>query len=101
MEELKASSLDSEEIERLCEIAEEAARHHITSKVSWRNISDLDITVEAGEKEDCLTINVDVEVRLSTLVKNVDVKKLVQGAVDAAFDSVEGFMREDRCRSRK
>jgi len=97
----KASSLVSEEVERLCEIAEESARKYVMSKVLWREVSDLDITVEAGGEENNLTVNVDVDIRLSPLLKDVDPKRLAEEAVEAAFESVEKFLRETRCHSRR
>ena len=100
MEKTGASSLLPEQVEELCEVAEEAARNYITSKVSWKDISDLDITVEASGKGG-LTMNVDVGVRLSPLAKDVDAERLAKGAVDAAFKSVEEFLRKVRCRSRE
>lgn len=95
------SSLSSEQIERLCEIAEDAARNHISSRISWREVSDFDITVEAGRKEENLTVDVDVAVTLSPLLRDLDVKKLTEEAVDAAFSSVEKFLRENHCHSKK
>lgn len=87
-------------MEELCEIAEGAARDYIKSKVPWRKISDLNITVETRGRKS-LTLNVDVEVRLSPLLKNMDVDGLAKSAVDAAFTSVEKFLRNVRCRSRE
>lgn len=91
----EASSLDSDQVERLCEIAEESARKYIMSRISKRDVSDLDITVEAGGKKNNLAVNVDVEFRLSPLVKNLDAKRLAEEAVDVAFESVEKFLRQD------
>ncbi|MFQ6095915.1 MAG: DUF3194 domain-containing protein [Candidatus Bathyarchaeia archaeon] len=93
-------SLTSEQLEELCEIAEETVRDYIKSKVPWRRISDLNIAVEAGGRES-LTLNVDVEVRLSPLLRHVDADALAKGAVDAAFKSAEEFLRKIRCRSRE
>ena len=101
LEEHEASSVDSEQVERLCEIAEESARKYILSKVGWREVSDLNVMVEAGGRENDLRVDVDVEVRLSPLLKNLDVKGLAEEAVDAAFKSVEKFLREIRCHSKK
>lgn len=101
MDELGASSLGSEQIERLCEVAEEAARNYIISRVSWREISDLNIAVETGGSEKNLLVDVDVEVRLSPLIKDFDAKKLAEEAVNAAFKSVEKFLREDQWGSKE
>lgn len=95
-----ADSLSSDQLEQLCEIAEEAARDYIKSKIPWRKVSDLNIAVEAGG-EGSLTLNVDVEVRLSPLLRDTDVKGLTRGAVDAAFSSAEEFLRKIGCHSKE
>lgn len=93
MKNLELSSLNSDQVEKLCEIAEESARKYVMSKVLRRQVSELNITVEAGGKEN-LTLDVDVEVRLSPLIEDVDINKLAEEAVDAAFKSVEEFLRK-------
>ena len=60
----------------------------------------MNITVEVGG-EGSLTLNVDVEVRLSPLLRDADVKGLTRGAVDAAFSSVEEFLRKIGCHSKE
>ncbi len=82
------SSLTYDELERICDIAEEAARKYIASKIPKEGISDLTISVSL-ESSESLDVNVDVEVRLSPLYGNVNVKELVKGSVKAAFESVE------------
>lgn len=94
MKNLEISSLNSDQVEKLCEIAEESARKYVMSKVSRRQVSELNITVEAGGKEN-LTLDVDVEVSVSPLIEDVDINRLAEEAVDAAFKSVEEFLRKD------
>lgn len=95
-----AYSLPSDQLEQLCEIADEAARDYIKSKIPWRKVSDLNIIVEAGG-EGSLTLNVDVEIRLSPSLRDVDVEGLTKRAVDAAFSSAEEFLRKIGCHSMK
>jgi len=93
-------SLSSENIEEICEIAEKAARKYIISKVPLRKISDMDITVEVnGEKP--LNVSVNVEIELSPLMRNYNVQKLVDEAVRKAFEAVEAYLRELRCKLKK
>ena len=93
-------SLSSENIEEICEIAEKAARKYIISKVPLRKISDMDITVEVnGEKPLNVSVNVDLE--LSPLMRNYNVQKLVDEAVRKAFEAVEAYLRELRCKLKK
>lgn len=82
------SSLNYGELERICDIAEEAARNYITSKIPREGISDLTISVSL-ESSESLNVDVDVEIRLSPLYGNVNVKELVKGSVKAAFEAVE------------
>ena len=93
-----ASSLNPDQIEELCERAEEAARRYILSRIPKRRVSELTIIVETGGT-DALTVDVDVEVRLSPLMRRVDVDKLVKGAVEAAFEAVDDYLEESGCRS--
>ncbi len=93
-------SLSSENIEEICEIAEKAARKYIMSKVPLRKISDMDITVEVnGEKPLNVSVNVDLE--LSPLMRNYNVQELVDEAVRKAFEAVEAYLRELKCKLKK
>ena len=97
MGELRVSSLPYEQIERIGEIAEEAARRSIVSRVPKRGISDLSISVELEEAE-TVNVEVDVEIELSPLFRNMNPKKLADASVKAAFEAVEGYLRECGCR---
>jgi len=92
VEELRISRLSSDQIERMCEIAEETARRYIISRVN-RGISDLTITVDL-EGTETLTVNIDVEVKLSPLSKNINVEDLTRDSVKAAFEAIEKYLRE-------
>jgi len=98
LKEVKKPSLSYEQLERLCEIAEEAARSYISSKIPSRGISDLSISVNSVDSE-TLNLEVDVEITLSPLFRNIDVKRLAEEAVEAAFKAAENYMREITCRS--
>ena len=100
MEELGLPELTTEQIEELCSIAEEAARKYALSKVSSKRIEKLDISVEAeGTKP--LTLTVDIDIALSPLVKDFDVQKLVDEAVEEAFTSAKEYLGELKCHSKK
>ena len=92
--------LTSEQIERLCLIAEEAARKHVLSKISKKNIEKLDVCTEVeGTKPVRLEINVDVD--LSPTLGDFNVQKLANEAVNAGFKSAEKYLRELACHSQK
>jgi len=100
LEEIGIPELTSEQVEELCEIAEEAAREYILSKVPPRRVSVLNITVDTeGTKP--ITVTVDVEVTLSSLMKNYNIEKLIKEATKMAFDSIEKYLRELTCKSTK
>jgi len=100
LEEIGIPELTSEQLEELCEIAEEAAREYVLSKVPSRRVSALNITVDTeGTKP--ITINVGVEVTLSPLMKDYNVEKLAKEAMEMAFASVEKYLRVLACKSTK
>ena len=92
LQEIGISELTSEQVEKLCAIAEKAARDHVLSKVPSRKVSVLNITVDTeGLKP--VTVNVEVEITLSPLMKNYDVKKLADEATKQAFNAVGAYLR--------
>ena len=100
MEEVGISELTVRQLEKLCEIGEKAARDYILSKVSARRITTLDITVDTeGSKP--VTVNVEVEITLSPIMKDFDVEKLTKEAVEKAFEAVKQYLREQACKSTK
>jgi len=93
-------SLNSTQVEELCELAEKTARKYVLSKIPSRKISDLNVTVEIlGRKP--ITVDVDAEIILSPLMKNYDVAKLAKEATQEAFVSIEKYLRELTCKSKK
>jgi len=100
LEEIGIADMTVEQREKLCEIAEKAARDHILSKVPEKKISDLDITVDTeGNKP--VTVNVEVELTLSPLMKSYDADKLTKEAVEKAFAAINQYLRELACKSTK
>jgi len=99
LEEIGIPELALEQVEELCEIAEESAREYVLSKVPSRRVSAINVIVDAeGTKP--ITINVDVEVVLSPLMKNYDVEKLATEATERAFASIEKYLRKLSCKSK-
>lgn len=92
--------LTLEQVEELCELAEQAAREYVLSKVSTSRIVALDVAVDAeGTKP--VTVNVDVTVVLSPLMKDFDVESLTKEATKQAFVHIEEYLRELGCKSKK
>jgi hypothetical protein len=81
----------TDEVEQICEAAQDAARTHLLSKVSVKQIGELDVTVEAvGDKP--LVVSVDVAIELTS--GNQDLDPLVEEATDKAFSAAEAKARE-------
>jgi hypothetical protein len=100
LEEIGIPELTLEQVEEICQIAEEAARDYVLSKVPRRRISVLTVTVDAeGTKP--ITIDVDVEVVLSPLIKNFNIEELAKEATERAFASIEEYLRRFSCKSTK
>ncbi len=100
MEENGIPELTLEQVEELCERAEQAARKHVLSQVPASRIATLDLTVDTeGTKP--LTVNVDVKVVLSPLMKDFDVEALTKEATKRAFAHIEEYLRELKCKSTK
>ena len=86
-------------MQTLSEIAEKTARSYVFSKVSQRKISRLDISIEtAGTKPVKVTVNIDL--KLSPLLKILNEEKLANEAAERALEAVEHCLRELSCRSK-
>jgi len=100
LEEIGIPELTSEQLEKLCEIGEKTAREHVLSKVSSRKISALNISIDTeGTKP--ITVNIDVEISLSSLMKGCNVEKLAKEATEKAFASIKKYLSELACKSTK
>jgi len=95
---LQLSSLSYDQIEKICEIAEEAARKYVMSRVPSRGISDLTVSIDL-EGTETLNISVDVEVKLSALFKNINTNEIAKNSVKASFDAIEKYLSEFKCQS--
>ena len=93
MGELGFPELSTEQIELLCQTTEDAARKHILSKVSNKDIDRLEIAVEVeGTKP--VNVTIEIDLLLSKETKNIDAEALVKQAIDAAHNASENFLRQ-------
>jgi hypothetical protein len=100
LEEIGIPELTIEQVAELCEKAEQAGRDYVLSKVSASRIVTLDVSVDAeGTKP--VTVNVDVTVVLSPLMKDFDVEALTKEATKRAFAHIEEYLRDLKCKSKK
>ncbi len=85
--------LMDDQLEEVSQIAEDAARKHILSKVKEKQVNRLNISVEAeGAKP--VSFIVEVDLVLMPDVEDVDEKQLAAEAVKAAFEAIENFLRK-------
>ena len=97
MVEIGIPELELEQLKNLSEGAEKIAREYILSKIKQNKIIDLEIIVNAeGVKP--VTLNVDVNLILSPLMKDFNVKKLVEESTKRSFDYIEEYLRELKCK---
>jgi hypothetical protein len=93
MVDLGIPELTTEQIELLCQTAEEAAKNFILSKVAVKNLDTLDIAVEvAGTKP--VDVTVEIDLILNKSVKGVEAEALVKDAVKEAHEAAEKFLRQ-------
>jgi Protein of unknown function (DUF3194) len=93
LDELGIPELSTEQIETLCQTAEDAARKWVLAKVSSKMVDKLDISVEAeGSKP--LKVSVEVNLLLTPQTKDIDMQSLVKEATNAAHKAVENFLRK-------
>ncbi len=100
MEEIGIPELTSEQLEKLCQIAEKNAREYVLSKVSSRNVSELNITVDTqGAKP--VTVSIDVEIALSLVMKGYNADRLAKEATQKAFESIKEYLSGLACKPTK
>jgi hypothetical protein len=100
VKQLGLPELTDQQVEEISLIAEEAARKHVLSKVPSKKIETLNISSET-EGTGPVTLTVHVDIVLSPSLRNFNVKKLADEAVDEAFVSAEKYLRELTCHSHK
>lgn len=93
MVELGLPELTTEQIETLCQTAEDAARKAVLSKVSSKMIDTLDISIEAeGSKP--VNVTVEIELLLTEEAKGVDAETVVKEATAEAHKASENYLRK-------
>ncbi|MCX8151130.1 MAG: DUF3194 domain-containing protein [Candidatus Bathyarchaeota archaeon] len=93
MVELGIPELTTEQFEEACTAAEKAARKLVLCRVAQKFVEKLDISVEAeGIKP--VNFTVEVDLKLSKEVKDVDHQELTDEAVKKAFEAIENYLRK-------
>ena len=93
MEKLGIPDLTTEQIETLCQTAENAARKHVLSKLSSKMVEKLNISVEAeGTKP--LNLNIEIDLVLSPKTTNLNADTLVNEAIKEALEASDNYLRK-------
>ena len=93
MVELGIPELTTDQIETLCQTAENAARKYILSKVHSKMIDKLDICVEAvGSKP--VNVTVEIDLALAPVAKDIDAQVLAKEAINEAHKASENYLRK-------
>jgi hypothetical protein len=92
VEELELPELTTEQTSTLCSTAEGAARRHILSRTSAKQLETLNVSVEAeGSKP--LNFSVEIDLQLTAQAKHLDVKNLADEAAKKALEAAESYLR--------
>jgi hypothetical protein len=90
--ELGIPELTTEQIETLCETAENAGRKAVLAKVSSKMVDKLDVSVEAeGAKP--VNVTVEIALELTPEAKGIDAEELVREATGEAHKAAEKYLR--------
>lgn len=100
MEQLGLPEFTSEQIEELCNTAEEAARKYVLSKIPSKKVEVLNVSAEA-EGTRPIQLTVDVELALTGSSIDEDAQRLTDEAVRDAFSSAEKYLKGLTCSLRK
>ena len=85
--------LTDEELDKVSEVAVEAAENYILSRVSKKEILDLDINADITY-EDILNVDITVDIDLDEL-SAADENEIAESAVDAALKELDVFIDEN------
>ncbi|MEN6592519.1 MAG: DUF3194 domain-containing protein [Methanobacterium sp.] len=85
--------LTDEELDKVSEVAVEAAENYILSRVSKKEILDLDINADITY-EDVLNVDIRVDIDLDEL-SAADENEIAESAVDAALKELDVFIDEN------
>jgi hypothetical protein len=100
VEELGLPDLTGKQIERVCSIAEEAARKQVLARVPLRKVDALNVSAEA-EGTRPLRLTIDIDVQLSSSMSDFNVQQLCDDAIKQAFAAAKEYLKGLTCLSRK
>ncbi|HOI71578.1 MAG TPA: DUF3194 domain-containing protein [Methanobacterium sp.] len=85
--------LNDQELDKVSDVAVEAAETYIFSRVSKKEILDLDINADITY-QDALNVAITIDINLDEL-STVDENELAENAVEAALNELDVFIDEN------
>ena len=85
--------LNDQELDKVSDVAVDAAEKYIFSRVSKKEIRDLDINADITY-QDVLNVAITVDINLDEL-STVDENELAENAVEAALNELDIFVDEN------
>jgi hypothetical protein len=84
--------LDEEELIKIGELAQEVVLRYVFGRLTRSEVKDIEVTTRINREE---TLDLEIEVYLEVPVfVRIDVEKLIDEAIDRAYDTVEKKLRE-------
>ena len=90
--------LSTGNLEKLCEIAEKTVREHVLLNIPLNRINDISISIDVEDSKP-ITIDLDLEIILSPLMRGYDLEKLLEITKERVFLAIEKYLREIKCKS--
>ncbi|AJC70805.1 MAG: DUF3194 domain-containing protein [Thermococcus sp.] len=84
--------LSEEEIIAIGELAQNVIIKHVFSELNRSEVKDIEVTTRIN-RDDTLNLEIEVYLEVPVFVK-VDVEKLIEEALEKAYDAVEKRLRE-------
>ena len=91
--ELGLPDLDEDRIEDLCEIADNAIKKYIFSKIKKSKATVLESTIEISTENKICQIDIELDLEIPTL-DSKEVKEIADKAVEIAFESIEKELKK-------
>lgn len=84
--------LSEEEIIEIGELAQRIIIKHVFSELNRSEVKDIEVTTRIN-RDDTLNLEIEVYLEVPVFVK-VDVERLIEEALEKAYDAVEKRLRE-------
>ncbi|MHA1298783.1 MAG: DUF3194 domain-containing protein [Candidatus Helarchaeota archaeon] len=91
--EIGLPTLNEEQLERLCEVADNEIKKFIFSKVAKSKVTVLENSIEINHENDICKIDIELNLEIQSL-DNSEVEKLANETIQKAFESIENELKK-------